>query len=261
MKKIGTTNDGMLLEIGAEDLFELRAVLRARVFEYVDGIVRDLAAAVGLQPTATPVQSGGTNPPKREIKPPKREISGVDLGTRICEGCGKEYQAKRKDQRNCSKACAKKKAAAKKAAARPPRGSDLYHRCEQCDEKLPADAAPQRRFCDACVKARKDACPSAQKRKAPTQGGTRKAICETCKKTFEARVFGPVPHHCPACRPGGKKATAAAPAPALQTQPKALRPAMPSDDTGKAARLDAIRRIALKEAEELASDVIGGIEA
>jgi hypothetical protein len=36
---------------------------------------------------------------------------------------------------------------------------------------------------------------------------------------------------------------------------------MPSDDTGKAARLDAIRRIALKEAEELASDVIGGIEA
>jgi hypothetical protein len=222
MKKIGTTNDGMLLEIGAEDLFELRAVLRARVFEYVDGIVRDLAAAVGLQPTATPVQSTGTNPPKREIKAPKREILKKE---------------------------------------KPKSGNGVYRRCEQCDEKLPAGSAPQRRFCDACVKARKDACPSAQKRKAPTQGGTRKAICETCKKTFEARVFGPVPHHCPACRPGGKKTTAAARAPALRPPPKALRPAMPSDDTGKAARLDAIRRIALKEAEELASDVIVGIEA
>jgi hypothetical protein len=224
MKKIGTTNDGMLLEIGAGDLAELRAILRARVFEYVDGIVKDLAAAVGLPWTPTPVQSAGTNPLKREIKAAKREIAkgkgSEPVGVRTCPDCGKEFNAHRKDQVCCSKECRK-------------RFDNNNRRRAEKNTKTAAPAKPL----------------------------TRAGVCETCKKTFEARVFGPVPHHCPACRPGGKKTTAAARAPALRPPPKALRPAMPSDDTGKAARLDAIRRIALKEAEELASDVIGGIEA
>jgi hypothetical protein len=132
----------------------------------------------------------------------------------------------------------------RKPGARPAaRGCDVYRRCEQCDEKLPADAAPQKRFCDTCVQKRKNACPSMQKRKAGPKKVERHVICGTCKSPFAARAFGPVPHHCPACRPGGKKATAAAPAPALQTPQKALRPPMPQDDAGKRARLERIREL------------------
>lgn len=235
MKKIGTTDGGTLVEIGAEDVLNIRSVMRLRVQSLLDAL-DDVLAAIGVTdavPATDPgrnVQSAAPKPVKPETKLAKPEIA---------------------------------------AKAKPKSGHEIYHRCEGCDTKLPADAAPQRKFCDACVKARKNACPSMQKRKAktvaPSKPGTRTVKCETCQKPFEARLFGPVPHHCQACRPGGKKTTAAVMNPTAAPQAAALpkpvaahRPPMPSDDAGKAARLEAIRRVALREARELEADVIAG---
>lgn len=159
----------------------------------------------------------------------------------------------------------------RKPAARAPAGGKIYHRCEQCDAKLPDDAAPQKKFCDACVKARKNNCPSMQKRKAKdtvsAKPGKRVAKCEGCGKDFETPQFGPKAHHCPECRKArnaeSRKGTAAPRALRKDSgqAPALRRPAMPTDDTGKAARLEQIKRLALKDAQELQDDVIGGVEA
>lgn len=258
MKKIGTSIDGgVMLEIGQADLIELKHIVRNRLVQFVDILFEGLCEAAGItvaKPNSTKATATAAAAP--DTSKPRRAEAVQD----------------------------------RKPAAIRPVGGEIYHRCEQCDELLPADAAPQRRYCAKCVQDRKNACPSMQKLKAKTAApdGTmaREATCDTCHKRFPARVFGPVPHHCPACRPGAKttaaphppspegfgatrapalpKGTAAARAPAIQNSTAvakpvaAHRPPMPSDDAGKAARLEAIRRVALREARELEADVIAG---
>lgn len=49
-----------------------------------------------------------------------------------------------------------------KAKVQPPAGGAM--KCQQCGVAFPAGTAPQKKYCDACVYARKKACPSMQKR-------------------------------------------------------------------------------------------------
>jgi hypothetical protein len=206
MKKIGTSVDGnVMIEIEPVDLTGLRIIIGNRMNEFWDLLLDDLFKAVGL-PTAKPNEPRETaaaaaapkaKKPRRATVEERKPAAGK-LGKRVCAGCGKEFQAVRKDQKNCSKKCGK-------------------NSWRNNAEKL----GPSR---------------------------TRTVTCVKCKKPFVARLFGPAPRHCPACRPGAKQVAVA---PNSPTKP---------EDTAKAARLDTIRRLALREAGELEKDVISGVQ-
>jgi hypothetical protein len=253
MKKIGTgAMGGTLLEIGAEDLRELRAIVHLQVIKAVEDLMNRLAVSVGLEPavkpnepskTATAAAAPKTTKPRRtaavqDRKPAaSRPAGGYE---RVCEECGEAFHARRKDQTCCSKACRKRFDNHKR-----------YREDKNAKAEKPFGQAQGKPF------------GGAQGRPfggAQGRPGTRVAKCDTCKKPFEAKLFGPVAHHCPECRKvrnveyRGKAA-----APAIRPTVAPHRPAMPSDDAGKAARLANIRRlVALKEARELEADVIAG---
>lgn len=131
MKKIGNSPDGVIIEVVPGDVAEIKAIVRRHLLGAIDMILDGMLEAVGITATPTTVtktdareQPCARKPAEREIAKKTTKAGGrklADLGTRVCEGCGAKYQAVRKDQRNCSKKCNRKRSRTAVAQTSKPR--------------------------------------------------------------------------------------------------------------------------------------------